>query len=268
MRRILIPLALTAALAAPPVPLRPPVAAARRSRPPPSKLGTVLVDGQGRTVYLFKKDSGGRSACSGACASAWPPVIAHGHPRAAGSAKASRLGITMRADGTRQVTYRGHPLYRYIGDTARGQTNGQGLTAFGARVVRPLPRPGTRAPGTEPPTHAQVVLRRVAEEQQPMDPAAVAQRATAGGPTRRSCGSIAPSSRRSRTGRRAPARCTCSSGGGAGPAPWSPARPDPRRAPRGPARRSRPPDERAGLGHRGGPQPQAAVEARAARCRR
>jgi predicted lipoprotein with Yx(FWY)xxD motif len=96
-----------------------------------SKLGRILVDARGRTLYLFAKDRNGKSACSGGCAAYWPPVIASGKPRAGAGAKQSLLGTTRRADGRRQVTYRHHPLYRYVGDTAKGQTNGQGLDLSG-----------------------------------------------------------------------------------------------------------------------------------------
>jgi predicted lipoprotein with Yx(FWY)xxD motif len=95
-------------------------------------LGKVLVDSGGRTLYLFEKDSGGRSACSAACAVAWPPLRADGKPVAASGLTPSKLGITTRPDGKPQVTYNGHPLYRYAGDNRPGDTKGQGLAAFGA----------------------------------------------------------------------------------------------------------------------------------------
>src|SRR3954447_6921116 len=97
-----------------------------------TSLGTVLVDSQGRTLYLFKADSGTKSACSGACASAWPPLRASPKPTAGGGATASKLGTTQRSDGQPQITYNGHPLYTYTGDSELGDVNGQGLTAFGA----------------------------------------------------------------------------------------------------------------------------------------
>ena len=96
-------------------------------------LGRILVDSKGRTLYLFGKDSKGKSACSGKCASYWPPLITRGKPRAAGGAKASLLGTTKRADGRVQVTYNHHPLYRFAQDTKKGQTNGEGIDAFGGR---------------------------------------------------------------------------------------------------------------------------------------
>ena len=96
-----------------------------------TRLGKVLVDSRGRTVYLFTKDSGTKSTCSGACATAWPPVLATGKPTVSGGAKASQVGTTTRSDGKRQVTYNGHPLYRFVKDTKSGDTNGERLTAFG-----------------------------------------------------------------------------------------------------------------------------------------
>ena len=97
-----------------------------------TSLGRILVDRHGHTLYLLEKDKNGKSACSGACASAWPPLIATAKPRAGAGAKASRLGTTKRADGRLQVTYNHHPLYTFIKDTKKGQTKGEGLNAFGA----------------------------------------------------------------------------------------------------------------------------------------
>jgi predicted lipoprotein with Yx(FWY)xxD motif len=96
-----------------------------------TSLGRVLVDGRGHTLYLFGKDRNAKSACSGACAAAWPPLIATAKPRAGTGAKASRLGTTRRADGRLQVTYNRHPVYTFVKDTKKGQTNGEGLNAFG-----------------------------------------------------------------------------------------------------------------------------------------
>jgi predicted lipoprotein with Yx(FWY)xxD motif len=96
------------------------------------KLGTYLVDGKGRTLYLFEKDKTKKSTCSGSCATAWPPLTTKGKPKAAGTAKASLLGTSKRADGTTQVTYNGHPLYYFVQDKKAGDTKGQGIDAFGA----------------------------------------------------------------------------------------------------------------------------------------
>ncbi|HWI75421.1 MAG TPA: hypothetical protein VNT55_25895 [Baekduia sp.] len=102
-------------------------------------LGTYLVDGAGRTLYLWEADTSSRSTCTGACADAWPPLTATGTPKATGGVRQSLLGTSARSDGTREVTYDGHPLYFFAGDTSAGQTNGQGSPQFGASwwVVAP-----------------------------------------------------------------------------------------------------------------------------------
>ncbi|HET6447791.1 MAG TPA: hypothetical protein VFG31_01680 [Conexibacter sp.] len=104
-----------------------------------TSLGTILVDSQGKTLYLFQRDSGPTSTCDGACVQQWPAVTTHGQPQAGSGATASQLGTTKRSDGTTQITYAGHPLYYYAGDSAKGDTNGQGIDAFGAKwyVVAP-----------------------------------------------------------------------------------------------------------------------------------
>jgi predicted lipoprotein with Yx(FWY)xxD motif len=96
-----------------------------------TKLGTVLVDGKGRTLYLFEKDKGSASSCYGACASVWPPLTS-AKGVATGGLPAAKLGATKRTDGTTEVTYAGHPLYTYAGDAKPGQARGQGLDQFGA----------------------------------------------------------------------------------------------------------------------------------------
>ena len=99
-----------------------------------SSLGRILVDGKSHTLYLFEKDKRGRSACSGACAANWPPLLTKGAPKAGAAAKASLLGTIKRSDGTTQVTYNKHPLYTFAGDAGkRGATKGEGIDAFGAR---------------------------------------------------------------------------------------------------------------------------------------
>ena len=97
-----------------------------------SGLGRILVDGRGRTLYLFERDRHGKSACNGQCASFWPPLIASAKPLATAGAKAALLGTTKRPDGRLQVTYNHHPLYTFVKDTKRGQTNGEAVKAFGA----------------------------------------------------------------------------------------------------------------------------------------
>ena len=104
-----------------------------------TNLGTILVDGSGRTLYLFEKDQPNQSACSGACVAAWPVDQSSGTPKVGSGVKASLLGTIRRGDGTTQVTYNHHPLYYYSGDSQPGQQNGQGVNAFGATwfVVAP-----------------------------------------------------------------------------------------------------------------------------------
>jgi predicted lipoprotein with Yx(FWY)xxD motif len=98
-----------------------------------TSLGKILVNGKGVTLYLFEKDKKGKSACSGACATAWPPLLTKGKPRASGGAVASKLGTTKRSDGTTQVTYNRHPLYTFFKDANKpGRTTGEGVDAFGA----------------------------------------------------------------------------------------------------------------------------------------
>jgi predicted lipoprotein with Yx(FWY)xxD motif len=94
--------------------------------------GTALVDGTGRALYLFEADTGTTSTCTGACAQVWPPLLASGPaPVTTGAAEASLVGASPRADGTLQVTYDGHPLYYFAGDTAPGDVRGQGIHNFG-----------------------------------------------------------------------------------------------------------------------------------------
>lgn len=98
-----------------------------------TSLGTVLAAGPKHlTVYLFEADKGTTSTCNGACAQVWPPVTTTGAPKAEGGAVAANLGTTTRADGTKQVTYKGHPLYWYASDSQAGETTGQGINGFGA----------------------------------------------------------------------------------------------------------------------------------------
>jgi predicted lipoprotein with Yx(FWY)xxD motif len=96
-----------------------------------SGLGNILVDAQGRTLYLFKLDSGTTSACTGACATFWPPLTTTGTPTVGTGATASLVSTAQRADGKTQVVYNGHPVYLYTGDHKAGDTTGQGLVAFG-----------------------------------------------------------------------------------------------------------------------------------------
>jgi predicted lipoprotein with Yx(FWY)xxD motif len=97
-----------------------------------SDLGKILVDAKGRTIYLFKKDAGTKSECSGDCVVDWPPVTAAGKPTVGTGLTASKVATTQSTDGKTQVTYNGHPLYLFQGDKSPGDTSGQGLNAFGA----------------------------------------------------------------------------------------------------------------------------------------
>jgi len=99
----------------------------------PSKLGQILVDSHGKTLYMWAHDRSMRSTCYGDCAAYWPPLITKGRPSARNGAQAALLGTTRRRDGRMQVTYAGHPLYYFVKDTRAGQTTGEGLTGFGGR---------------------------------------------------------------------------------------------------------------------------------------
>lgn len=96
-------------------------------------LGKVIVDSEGFTLYDFHKDKGTESACYGACAKAWPPLITSGAPKAMSGAQSSMLGTTKRKDGTTQVTYAGHPVYTFVEDSKPGEANGNDFTGFGAQ---------------------------------------------------------------------------------------------------------------------------------------
>lgn len=96
-----------------------------------SNLGRILVDGNGDTLYLFEADKGTMSSCYGSCAQVWPPVT--GTPLAGSGTPGAELATTQRQDGTTQILYNGHPLYRYAGDAKAGDTTGQGLNQFGGK---------------------------------------------------------------------------------------------------------------------------------------
>ncbi|MEE4540433.1 hypothetical protein V2S66_00430 [Streptomyces sp. V4-01] len=96
-------------------------------------LGKVLVNDKGLTLYLFQADKTSTSTCDGSCAKAWPPLTVKGKPTAGGGVQSRLLSTTRRSDGSLQVTYGGHPLYRFAGDKKPGNTNGQGLDDFGAK---------------------------------------------------------------------------------------------------------------------------------------
>ena len=119
-----------------------------------TNLGMILVDGNGRTLYLFEKDQPNQSACAGACVAAWPVDPSSGTPKAGSGATASLLGTIKRSDGSTQVTYDKHPLYYYSGDSQPGQHNGQGINAFGAAWFAVAPAGGAVSGGATATTAA------------------------------------------------------------------------------------------------------------------
>jgi len=119
-------------------------------------LGKTLVDANGHTLYLFQADTPNHSNLSRAGFAVWPAFTSTGKPRAGAGVSASHIGTIAAVNGTRQVTYYGHPLYYYIGDKKAGQTNGQGLKEFGALwyVLSPSGSAVTSMPSTPMPAPA------------------------------------------------------------------------------------------------------------------
>ena len=109
------------------------------------RYGRILVDAQGRTLYLFTRDTSATSRCAGACAQAWPPYLVRAKGRGAGGANSSLVGVARRRDGSQQLTYRGHPLYYYVGDRKAGQILCQDVEEYGGHwwVVSPTGHPVT-----------------------------------------------------------------------------------------------------------------------------
>ena len=112
-----------------------------------TNLGMILVDGNGRTLYLFEKDQSNQSACAGACVAAWPVDQSSATPKAGSGVTASMLGTIKRSAGSTQVTYNKHPLYYFQGDSGAGQHNGQGVDAFGAKWYAVTPAGGAVSGG-------------------------------------------------------------------------------------------------------------------------
>jgi predicted lipoprotein with Yx(FWY)xxD motif len=108
-----------------------------------SNYGQVLFDGRGFALYVFTRDTRGHSACSGACAAAWPPYLVKQAARAGAGTKSSLLGTTRRSDGSLQATYAGRPLYYYVGDKSPGQILCQNVSEYGGLwlVVHPDGKP-------------------------------------------------------------------------------------------------------------------------------
>jgi predicted lipoprotein with Yx(FWY)xxD motif len=117
-------------------------------------MGTFLTDSSGKALYMFASDSATKSTCNGPCATFWPPLTTSGAPHASGSVASGKLGTITRSDGSKQVTYNGHPLYTYNADTAPGDTNGQGSSNFGAKwwLLAPTGSPITSTSGGGAPT--------------------------------------------------------------------------------------------------------------------
>ena len=96
-----------------------------------SRYGKIIVDGSGRTLYLFDIERDRKPQCDGACAAAWPPLLASGAMAAAPELNHALIATAARKDGSRQVTYNGHPLYYYGGDHAAGEIKCQAVVEFG-----------------------------------------------------------------------------------------------------------------------------------------
>ena len=109
-----------------------PAAASGTAHVATTDLGDILVDDKGMTLYLFEKDTNGTSSCDAACASEWPPLTVTGSPAPGGGVDDAKLATVSRPGGSLQVTYNGHPLYLYSGDTKPGDTAGEASQAFGA----------------------------------------------------------------------------------------------------------------------------------------
>lgn len=92
-----------------------------------SPVGEILVDGEGRSLYLFENDEQGESTCTDDCAATWPPLTTTGEPTAEGGPDEGALGTITREDGSTQVTYNDWPLYHYADDSEPGDTAGQGI---------------------------------------------------------------------------------------------------------------------------------------------
>src|SRR4051794_1625296 len=117
-----------------------------------TSLGKVLVDSKKRTLYMLTADGKNTSTCSGACAANWPPAKAPKKPKVAAALKQRKLKVIKRSDGTKQLAYAGHPLYRFVGDSKPGDVNGEGINAFGGLwyVLAKSGSPVTAAPAASP----------------------------------------------------------------------------------------------------------------------
>ena len=150
-------LAAPALAASPPTPVARTAASKTTLQVRTGALGTYVVDASGRSLYMFTKDTARKSACTGACAKTWPPYLTSGKPTAGSGVSGSKVGTLKRGNGSMQVTYYGHPLYRYAADTAKGQTRGEGVgslwylvTPTGKKLINPAasPSPAPTTPTT------------------------------------------------------------------------------------------------------------------------
>ena len=134
-------------------------AAAATVRTANSAFGQILTDGSGRTLYLFKADTGTTPTCTGSCAALWPADTTNGTPHAMGGLSGAMLGTTTRTDDHKsQVTIDGHPLYFFSHDSKPGDVNGQGFGGLwyvvspSGTAITAMHGSGTTAPGTTTPT--------------------------------------------------------------------------------------------------------------------
>jgi predicted lipoprotein with Yx(FWY)xxD motif len=102
-----------------------------------TSLGMILVNARGRTLYAFTRDAKNKDRCvtTAGCTSTWPVVTSHGKPTAGPGVKSSKLSTIKLSNGSHQVTYAGHPLYTYVGDSGAGETDYVGASQFGGTWV-------------------------------------------------------------------------------------------------------------------------------------
>jgi predicted lipoprotein with Yx(FWY)xxD motif len=153
--RILIAAVLVAALTGAAIAAAASSTTAAKAKSPTLKLrntsfGKILVDSKGRTLYEFGHDKKDKSRCNGQCAGFWPPAVSPKKPTVATGITKSKLKVIKRGDGSRQLSYNGHPLYRYVADGKPGDTNGENVTAFGGKwdVVSKAGKKVTKPPSS------------------------------------------------------------------------------------------------------------------------
>jgi predicted lipoprotein with Yx(FWY)xxD motif len=118
-----------------------------------TSLGKVLATSSGMTLYLYTPDPKGKSVCNAGCDTTWPPLTTKGKPHAGMGLKQSLLGTTRRSNGKLQVTYKGHPLYRFTGDAKAGQDKGEGyggiwfVVSAAGKKIAPAQPPTTTSGG-------------------------------------------------------------------------------------------------------------------------